>query len=388
MKSQSSKLKQRVDGFLARLDSPDSRVEAPETLQRRFTFVRLEFNTTLDQLDIFADVLTQRAEHETGVWLAGLDVLAREALEISGQPYSVPPMVTYLDRGHGAAIRRVRTRLPGGDRNPVSIIRIPRERMVGSGIGSSLIHEVGHQGAALLGLVESLRSRIRTRARRAGGDKPGWALLERWASEIIADFWSIAKLGITSTLGLIGVVSLPSAFVFRVNIDDPHPFPWIRVMLSLAIGQHLYPDPQWEKLGRLWESFYPLRQLQSSKRRLIEILISILPEFARLLAEHRPPTLRGRSLSQVMPVEQRRPKVLRTLLEDWQKSPDQANSAPPSLAVAVLGQGRSDGRISPKRESTELTRLLTKWALEQAMLPHDGRRAVEELSAMSVSPVA
>ena len=38
-------------------------------------------------------------------------------------------------------------------RNPVAIIRVPRERMVGHGIASSLVHEVGHQGAALLGLV-------------------------------------------------------------------------------------------------------------------------------------------------------------------------------------------------------------------------------------------
>ncbi len=48
----------------------------------------------------------------------------------------------------GAAIRRARTRLPGGGDNPVAIIRVPRERMVGSGIASSLVHEVGHQAAA------------------------------------------------------------------------------------------------------------------------------------------------------------------------------------------------------------------------------------------------
>ena len=58
----------------------------------------------------------------------------------------------YLDRGHGAAIRRARARLPGGGMSPVAIIRVPRERMVGAGIASSLVHEVGHQAAALLDL--------------------------------------------------------------------------------------------------------------------------------------------------------------------------------------------------------------------------------------------
>ena len=43
----------------------------------------------------------------------------------------------------------------------MAIVKVPRERMVGSGIASSLMHEVGHQAAALLGLVESLRPILR-----------------------------------------------------------------------------------------------------------------------------------------------------------------------------------------------------------------------------------
>ena len=80
-------------------------------------------------------------------------------------------------------------------------------------------------------------------------------------SEIVADLWAVAKVGITSTIGLIAVVSLPRAFVFPINLEDPHPAPWIRVMLSAAIGQALYPDPPWARLSELWESFYPLKGL-------------------------------------------------------------------------------------------------------------------------------
>ena len=81
--------------------------------------------------------------------------------------------VCYLDRGVGAAIRRARTRLPGGGDNPAAIIRVPRERMVGGGIASSLVHEVGHQAAALLGLVSSLRPVLRAQR----GDARAVALL-------------------------------------------------------------------------------------------------------------------------------------------------------------------------------------------------------------------
>ena len=139
--------------------------------------------------------------------------------------------------------------MPGGGENPVAIIRVPRERMVGTGIASSLVHEVGHQAAALLDLVNSLRSVLWRLQRGAGAARRAWQLWERWISEIVADFWSVARVGIASTLGLIGVVSLPRAFVFRLNVDDPHPMPWIRVKLSAAIGEALYPHPQWRRLS-------------------------------------------------------------------------------------------------------------------------------------------
>ena len=122
----------------------------------------------------------------------------------------------------------------------MAIISVPRERMVGSGIASSLVHEVGHQGAELLGLVNSLRSEILDIGRRrCCHQRLAWQLWGRWISEIIADFWSVAKLGIGATCGLMNMVSLPHAFVFRLSGQDPHPMPWIRVKLGCAMGRVL-----------------------------------------------------------------------------------------------------------------------------------------------------
>ena len=67
----------------------------------------------------------------------------------------------------------------------------------------------------------------------------------------------MARVGVISTLGLIGVVSLPRPFVFRVDLDDPHPTPWLRVKLSAAIGNKLYPHPQWARIAALWRSLSP-----------------------------------------------------------------------------------------------------------------------------------
>lgn len=335
--------------------------------QRRFTFMRMKFNATLTQFDLFNDVITQRSEHDSGVWLSGLDVVSADALNLPGGFYEAPPVICYLDRGPGAAIRRARTRLPGGGDNPVAIIRVPRERMVGSGIASSLIHEVGHQGAALLDLVNSLRPLLQALQRNGGAARQAWQLWERWISEIVADFWSLARVGVVATMGLIGVVSLPRAFVFRLAADDPHPVPWIRVKLSCAMGQQVYPHPQWQRIARLWEAFYPLDGIAPEQQALLAQLQASMPGLVGLLVNHRPPALRGHALVEVMQVRARQPARLEYLFRAWNRLPAQMYRAAPSLVFAVLGQARANGQLSPEDESTLLARLLTHWALRSTL---------------------
>jgi hypothetical protein len=355
-------LRGRVRQFLGWLRTPEGRATSPADAKRRFTLLRMRFNNVLSQFDLFADVLTQRSEHENGVWLAGLDVVAEDALALPGY-YDAPPLICYLDRGPGAAIRRARTRLPGNTENPVSVIRVPRERMIGSGIASSLVHEVGHQAAALLGLVESLRPVLRGMQQGARAHREAWGCWERWISEIVADFWSVARVGIGSTAGLMAVVSLPRAFVFRLNADDPHPIPWIRVKLSCAMGQALYPHRQWALAAKLWESFYPLDDLKPETRALLGSLAESIPSLVALIVNHRPKLLRGRSLAEVMPVAERQPARLAAYYRAWRHAPRRMREASPSLVFAVLGQARADGHLSPEAESRLLAYLLTYWAL-------------------------
>lgn len=359
-------LRRMVHRFIAWLRSAVGQLADASVLQARFTILRLRFNDMLSQFDIFADALVQRSEHEYGTWLGGLDVVAADALEMPGY-YATPPVICYLDRGHGAAIRRARTRLPGGGDNPVAIIRVPRERMVGSGIASSLIHEVGHQAAALLDLVNSLRPALQACEQDAQRNRTAWQLWDRWISEILADFWAVAKVGVVATTGLMGVCSLPRAFVFRIRPDDPHPFPWIRVKLSCALGAALHPDPQWARLTALWESLYPVDDRDAQSMRLLASLEATVPAFVDVLVNHRPEALRGETMAEALVARDRSPMQLRRLFRSWHGSPEAARGISPSLAFAVIGQARADGRLSPQTESRWLMDLLTYWALRSTL---------------------
>ncbi|MDX2306441.1 MAG: hypothetical protein NW226_26770 [Microscillaceae bacterium] len=338
----------------------------PDEWQSAFSLLKLRFNTLLDELDIFADVLNQRSEHTTGIWLAGLDVFAKDSLTLPKQYYSIPPLVCYLDRGHGAAIRRARTKLPGGHNNPVAVIRLPRERMIGSGIASSLVHEAGHQGSALLGLVSSIRPLLSAKAEQSIIYRIAWSLFGRWIGEIISDFWSVARVGCTSTLGLINLVSLPRYFVMRMLPDKPHPFPWIRVKISAAIGKALFPHPQWLDLEALWEELYPLHPSDHSKNTLIKQLEEVLPEFVSLLINHRPESLQGKKLVDIFPLKDIQPARLSYLFKKWQSGQLDIYQLKPCTAFAMLGQARFHKQINAFAESEWITRLLSHWALKRA----------------------
>lgn len=356
-------LADQVHQYLRWLGNPGAQA-MPVEMQRRLVSLRLRFNDVLSQFDIFADAITQRSEHETGAWLAGLDRFAIDALLLRGNSFKAPPVLCYLDRGHGAAIRRAKTRLPGGEENPVAVVRIPRERMVGSGIASSLVHEVGHQGSAILNLVHSLRPILQGLQEGTVNTRIAWHCWERWISEIVADFWAVAKIGVGAALGLMSIMSLPRFFVFRMNLEDPHPFPWIRVKLCLAMGQALYPHPQWQRLAHRWESFYPINVAQNGIKQVLATLERSIPAFVKILIHHRPKLLRGASLAEAMFVEERQPQRLMDAYRIWRINPSYKYTVSPSFAFAVIGQAKADGKINAHEESRVISNLLVHYALQ------------------------
>src|SRR5688572_20230462 len=50
-------LRSRIMSYLQWIQGPEGRAATPEQAQRRFTFLRLRFNTVLSQFDLFSDVI-------------------------------------------------------------------------------------------------------------------------------------------------------------------------------------------------------------------------------------------------------------------------------------------------------------------------------------------
>jgi hypothetical protein len=359
-----SELNDHVHLFIEKVKTAEYNPTRIQNLQAGFTILKLRFNSILDQLDIFADVLSQRAEHEVGIWLSGLDVLAEDGLYAARQFSEVPSLMVYLDRGHGAAIRRARTRLPGGDENPVAVIQIPRERMVGSGIASSLLHEVGHQVAALLNLVPTLNNRLQNIQQERRGTV-AWKYFERWISEIISDVWAVGHLGIAATLGLMGVVTLPKYFQFRLDLNDPHPAPYVRVQLTCAFGKRIFPHVQWEKIWELWKTFYRTEGLKNETVQILNDIETEMGSFVDLVLNHSTKEMKGKKLIELFPVMERKPENLKQIYQSWKAKKISLDAMPPSLVFAMLGQAKFDLVLDAAEESNVLTRQLRQWAFSR-----------------------
>ena len=164
----------RFLGWLARARASSTAADRPAAYSRSCA---CRFNAVLNEFDMFSDVITQRSEHENGAWLSGLDVVAADALTLPGGYYELPPIVCYLDRGAGRchpARTHAPARRPQQSRQRSSACRESAWSAAASRPRSSM--KCGHQAAALLDLVASLRPVLqglqrgaRSRSRPVGG---------------------------------------------------------------------------------------------------------------------------------------------------------------------------------------------------------------------------
>jgi hypothetical protein len=334
--------------------------------QRRYLALRGQFSRLLGTVDVFSDALTQRAEHGIGVVLRGLDILATDGIRTRAPGYSPPPLVCYLDDsvpGGGGAIRRAFTLLPGGETNAVGLIKIPRERLLGLGL-TSLLHEVGHQGVASLGLLPFYRALIQRGISRGDLDSFAGAWWSHKLSEVLPDLWAVAKLGITATLGLLGVLGRNDALTFHDRPDDPHPVPWLRAMTSARWGGLTMPHDTWSSLSRLWTTLYSPVRAPAAVRVLLQRLVPTIDVVLGLIAGARPDALGGMTLPEALAAGSVAPSVLLpdlpSKISDLKRG--RAGDLSPCMSLAVVGLARHVGVLEAAEEHDLLDQQARAWA--------------------------
>ncbi len=345
-------------------------VATAEQAQRRLAILRLRFHAVLNEFDMFGDAITQRSEQDNGTWLSGLDIVAADALCLPGQFYELPPIICYLDRGPASSLRRARARdFWGRHWDPVALIKgAPRAHGGGAGLRLHLSTRVGHQGAALLDLVPSLRGALQEVC--SARTPP----IATWAAGSALDFRNRGDFRIGRARRRHRDTRThrrrqPAACV-RLPRRSQRSSPFAMAARQAQRGdvdRRSTPDLQWARLTALWEELIPRKGLDPERGALFERLEALMPAFVALLAGHRPAELRGRTLPEVLTVSTRAPTELTRLFSAWSEAPAEMYRARPTLVSQCSDKRAPMAVFSPEDESVLIGKLLTFWALKTVL---------------------
>jgi hypothetical protein len=230
------------------------------------------------------------------------------------------PPLTYLTADYSPATW-VRGSRPNDGRNyhlgtsnlPIPIIGVPWDHVENFWEFTSIQHEVGHDIEADLKLRPSLSDNLRGRLDAAGVSASRIDVWVKWEGEVFADLVGLQLGGPAFADSMIHLLMLPVPGVTVYSPDDPHPTPYVRVLMLAAYIRELVPEP---KAGEAHE-----RQIRDARSRLdaharevertwvelygsqpqLEQYAADFPHVFRALMDTAMPELKGLSVRSLMP---------------------------------------------------------------------------------------
>jgi hypothetical protein len=281
------------------------------TVRRQLLNLRNRYSRVEMTLIFFADAINTRTNSKISGYLKAFDILAYRSmamlLDQLGKP--TPCALSYFEKGIGAAVLRANLRLwDGTGVNPVAAIKVTHHNLLRN---TALIHEAGHQAAAVVGWNEELASKLATGLSGAPAGVAGeWA---SWASEIGADAFAFVHTGYAAVAALHDVLAAEDAVVFRHTPGDPHPISYIRVLLGVEMCRQSYGAGPWEDLAQAWETLYSLHKAPGEARALVEASLAVLPSIVGITLHEPMRAFHGRPLVALINPDRVKPATLLAL---------------------------------------------------------------------------
>ena len=230
------------------------------------------------------------------------------------------PLV-FLDRGFGASILREGITLPDGSLNPLPAIQIPYSKLMEKYNLTSVIHETGHSAMVRLGLVVSLPKMTIEVLENAGAPKTIHKLFALWMKRDRAQhFRGFCNCGIAQPSSVREILSLPKNYVFKVSSTDPHPPPFLRVLLAIEWCRQQWGSGIWDTWERSWTMMYPMKELRSEEKKIISTAKEYIPTVSHALFRTRFRTLNGGTILSLFDIDAIAPTRLENVVRKAQNS--------------------------------------------------------------------
>jgi hypothetical protein len=272
---------------------------------------RRQYLRTETTLDFFADAINTRTNPRMGALMRACDTIAYRsmALVLDQLGVTTPPVLTFPDKGLGAAIIKANLRLwDGNDLNPVATIRIAEHNLDSP---TSLVHEAGHQVAHLTGWNDELARVLHDGLAPSSRELAGlWA---SWASELAGDALAFATTGYASVTALHDVLAGDLAVVLQLTPGDPHPVSYLRVLLCVEMCRYFYGAGAWDDMALSWTALHPTQAAPVEVRALLDDSLPLLKTIVRLTLDTPMRAFKGRPLRALVQPERVSPAALAEL---------------------------------------------------------------------------
>jgi hypothetical protein len=309
-------LQTSVDGVLHSAEGLVRQLERPgagdrlHQLQSDLLVVRDNYLRAETTIYFYTVALNSRTTANVSALLRACDILCKKSMETILTPLGkpVPSVLTYIDKGMGAAILKAGLRLWDGSISPVAAIKVTLHNLFRP---TSIIHEAGHQVAQILNwnneLSEALLNGLNNHPR------PVRAVFAGWASEIAADTFAFAHAGYAAVAALHDVISGSPASVFAYVMGDPHPISYVRVLLGIQMCRQYYGSGPWDELEASFKRCYNIKEVPFPSVGLVNLCLPALPDVVSICLKKRYPGFSHRSLDQLVPPENTSPLSLQKL---------------------------------------------------------------------------
>ncbi|NOK22951.1 hypothetical protein [Corallococcus carmarthensis] len=256
----------------------------PHEVLDRNALLEREIDRARRAYGLFFDVFSQRGTRFAPA-LAACDAIAVDCFQAVRQ--AAPgllhgPMLkplTYLEHGFSPATfrRGVLLRRLLGERNPFPLIRVPYERVEAPWGMGVILHEIGHNLQADLGIWQETETALQRRVLYATGNPWLTRLWGRWHKEIFADLMACLLGGPASVHSMKDFLAYPPSRVLTFHPLSAHPTPFLRVFIQAEMLRRMgFPRQArdvYDNWNRLYRARLPFaripRMLLCTARRLI-----------------------------------------------------------------------------------------------------------------------
>src|SRR5262245_9057041 len=253
-------VRRQLGGLLAAARRP---MAATETILTHAALVEREVDRARRAYGLFFDVFGQRGSSFAPA-LAACDVIAADCFQVIRRAapglFTGPILkpVSYLEHGFSPATfrRGVLLRRLLGERNPFPLVRVPYERAESPWGMGVILHEIGHNLQADLGIWQETQRAVQARIMRATRNAWLARIWTRWHKEIFADLIALLLGGPASAIAMKDFLAYPEARVLAFRPLSVHPVPFIRMFIQAEMLRRMGFPNDGRRIVAAWSRLY------------------------------------------------------------------------------------------------------------------------------------